>query len=344
MAAQQIIRALTNAVIPSDVAAFWQDHLAPMKSAEPRGRLIAITPASARAITLTIEPNRAFNGFRAGQHITISASVNGAWVARSYSPRLVSGATNGAFQITVQRVANGRFSQWAHDAASIGDWLKLSDAYGDLALPENNAAVMMLAAGSGITPFLSLLQSTPLQRNTSLQYWVKTPEDVCHLDELLALQTREPNFHFTLHSTQIGERLNASHLADCLVDTEIMACGPAGFIATATSLASAQSLRLQSEAFSLPMIVSDATQMVSITLARSGKVVQVASGAALLPALEAQGIALASGCRRGICNTCACSKRQGISENIITQMRDDGDNPGLRLCISSARSDLTLDL
>ncbi|MFD0949894.1 flavin reductase family protein [Paraperlucidibaca wandonensis] len=344
MAAQQIIRALTNAVIPSDVAAFWQDHLAPMKSAEPRGRLIAITPASARAITLTIEPNRAFTGFRAGQHITISTRVNGAWVARSYSPRLVSGATSGAFQITVQRVANGRFSQWAHDAASIGDWLKLSDAYGDLALPENNAAVMMLAAGSGITPFLSLLQSTPLQRNTSLQYWVKTPEDACHLDELLALQAHEPNFHFTLHSTQIGERLNASHLTDCDANTEIMACGPAGFIATATALASERSLALQSEAFSLPMIVSDATQMVSITLARSGKVVQIASGAALLPALEAQGIALASGCRRGICNTCACSKRQGISENIITQMRDDGDNPGLRLCISSARSDLTLDL
>jgi ferredoxin-NADP reductase len=344
MAAQQIIRALTHAVLPSDVVAFWQDHLAPMKSAEPRGRLIAITPASARAITLTIEPNRAFTGFRAGQHITISARVNGAWVARSYSPRLVAGTTSGAFQITVQRVTNGRFSQWAHDAASIGDWVKLSEAYGDLVLPENNAAVMMLAAGSGITPFLSLLQNMPIERNTSLQYWVKTAEDACHLEELLALQAREPKFHFTLHSTEISERLNASHLTNCLAGTEIMACGPAGFIATATALASAQSLRLQSEAFSLPMTVSDATQMVSITLARSGKVVQVASGAALLPALEAQGITLASGCRRGICNTCACSKQQGISENIITQMRDDGDNPGLRLCISSARSNLTLDL
>ncbi|MEO6698085.1 MAG: iron-sulfur cluster-binding domain-containing protein [Paraperlucidibaca sp.] len=347
MAAQHIIRALKQAVLPSDVAAFWQDHIAPMHSAESRGRLLAITPASDQAVTLTIEPNRAFKGFTAGQHVTVSARVNGAWVARSYSPRYLAGSINGAFKITVQRVTNGRFSQWAHDKARLGDWLKLSDAYGELRLPAGNAPVLMLAAGSGITPFLSLLQSAPLQRPTQLHYWVKARENACHLDELQALQTREQNFQLTLHITEgdrAATRLNTQHVTDCLIGTELMACGPAGFIATANALASTHGLALQSEAFTLPLVVSDATQLVNITLARSGKVVQVASGAALLPALEAQGVSLASGCRRGICNTCACGKSKGVSENIITQLRDDGDTPGLRLCISSARSDLVLDI
>jgi ferredoxin-NADP reductase len=347
MAAQHIIHALKHAVLPSDVAAFWQDHFAPMQSAEARGRMIAITPASDQAVTLTIEPNRAFSGFAAGQHVTVSARVNGAWVARSYSPRHLPGSSQRAFQITVQRVANGRFSQWADDSANIGDWLKLSEAYGDMRLPSGNTPLLMLAAGSGITPFLSLLQGVRLLRPTHLHYWVKARENACHLDELLALQAREQNFQLTLHITEgdsAAARLNTQHMINCLVGTELMACGPAGFIATAKALASVHGLALQSEAFTLPIVVSDATELVNITLARSGKVVQVASGAPLLPALEAYGMSLASGCRRGICNTCACGKSKGVSENIITQVRDDGDTPGLRLCISSARSDLVLDL
>lgn len=347
MAAQQILRSLRNAILPADLAAFWQDHLAPLRSTDPRGRVLAIRPASAQAVTLTIAPNKAFRGFAPGQHITVSAQIDGAWVARSYSPRLALANTEGTFEITVQRVTNGRFSQWAQHAARVGDWLKLSDSYGDLGWPASVTPVLMLAAGSGITPFLSLLQQTPLQRPTHLQYWVKTRDDACHLPELLELQARDKYFRFTLHCTQ-GEqattRLNAAHLLECQGDTELMACGPAGFIEQARALASAQSLHIQSEAFTLPVSVSDDTQQVSITLARSGKVVQVAAGAILLPALEAQGITLASGCRRGICNTCACGKRQGISENIITRSRDDNASPGLRLCISSARSDLTLDL
>ncbi|REH37806.1 ferredoxin-NADP reductase [Paraperlucidibaca baekdonensis] len=347
MAAQQIITALKNAIAPADVAAFWQDHVAPLRSAEPRGKITHITPASAHAVALTIKPNKAFAGFRAGQHITVSAAINGAWVARSYSP---SALASGELQITVQQVPNGRFSHWAQTQASIGDWLKLSAPYGELAWPASTAPVIMLAAGSGITPFLSLLNE-PLTRPTQLQYWVKTREHACHIDQLIALAAREPLFQFNLYCTESEQapRLHAEHVVSASTTDksprpELMACGPAGFIACAEAIASAQGLPLQSEAFSLPVVISDATQLVNITLARSGKVVQVIAGEPLLPALEAQGITPASGCRRGICNTCACGKASGVSENIITQARHDGDSPGLKLCINSARSDLTLNV
>jgi len=64
----------------------------------------------------------------------------------------------------------------------------------------------------------------------------------------------------------------------------------------------------------------------------------------LLSALEAVGIQPAHGCRRGICNSCACPKASGSTRNLLSQDEQHEPVSGLRLCISSASSDLTLDL
>jgi stearoyl-CoA 9-desaturase NADPH oxidoreductase len=83
---------------------------------------------------------------------------------------------------------------------------------------------------------------------------------------------------------------------------------------------------------------------VQLTLAASNRVLTVPRGQSLLTALEAAGLKPASGCRMGICNTCACGKRAGITRHLHTGDIEHEPVSALRLCVNSARSDLILDL
>jgi ferredoxin len=64
----------------------------------------------------------------------------------------------------------------------------------------------------------------------------------------------------------------------------------------------------------------------------------------LLSALEDAGMKPASGCRMGICNTCACGKRTGTTRHLHTGDIQHEPVSALRLCVNSAGSDLILDL
>jgi ferredoxin len=83
---------------------------------------------------------------------------------------------------------------------------------------------------------------------------------------------------------------------------------------------------------------------VQVTLASSGRQLTLPRGQSLLAALEAEGIKPTSGCRMGICNTCACGKVSGTTRNLNTGDMQDEPVSALKLCISSAVGDLVLDL
>ena len=64
----------------------------------------------------------------------------------------------------------------------------------------------------------------------------------------------------------------------------------------------------------------------------------------VIKVLEAQGIQSPSGCRMGICNTCACAKTSGSTRHLPSGALEHEASSALKLCISSAASDLELDL
>ena len=138
-------------------------------------------------------------------------------------------------------------------------------------------------------------------------------------------------------------RLDAAHLDPLLPEgTQVYACGPGGFVERARTLAGSNAFL--GEAFSLPAAESDDTGSVAVTLAKSGRIVQVPRGQALLPALEAAGLRPAHGCRMGICNTCACGKSAGATRHLPSGEVDPEAASALRLCIHAATTDLVLDL
>src|SRR5690606_9112750 len=93
--------------------------------------------------------------FEAGQYVNIKAVINGEEIRRSYS--ISSSPKNNELRVVVKAVENGVFSNYDTQQLMVGDTLEVALPEGKFVLENNNAKVIAgIAAGSGITPIISL--------------------------------------------------------------------------------------------------------------------------------------------------------------------------------------------
>jgi len=334
---------------------FWAGQLNPLWTLrEPLARLVRREPAGEGAATLVLRCNRHWAGMRAGQHITLGVELEGRVLRRSYSPTALGGRE---LAITVKAVEGGAISQHLVHHAKPGDLFRLDAAFGDFHMPAA-APVLLLAAGSGITPMRSLLREAcrrPLAAPVDLFYWERNAAAFQFREELQALAAATPNLRVHLLTTREGEvpaaRITTHSLAvpgddTPLAQRHVLACGPDGFVAAARQRLVHQVAGFQAEAFTPPAPLSDADSAgeIALTLARSGRQLKVARGRSLLESLEAQGIKPKHGCRMGICNSCTCDRVSGTTRHLRTgEMQSETAQP-VRICVSAPTTDLTLDL
>jgi len=124
-----------------------------------RSKVIQVRPETNDVYTLVIRPGKRWKGFKAGQHLQITAEQNGSLQTRFFS---VSSAPayfkkTGLIEMSIRVQEGGRVTPWLRDAFAAGGICNLSPAEGDFTLPEGNQPVLMIAGGSGITPFRSML-------------------------------------------------------------------------------------------------------------------------------------------------------------------------------------------
>ena len=345
-------------VVDPKVFDFWASRLHPTWSwARPLAQIVDRQRASADAVTLVLRPNRHWAGFRPGQHVNLGVEVAGIRLTRSYSPSALPGS-QGRIAITVRQVDDGKVSTHLCRDARLGDVLEIGPAFGAMTLAEETAEPrLFLAAGSGITPLMAMLRQRAAQgmpAPLTLVYGARRRAELCFVDELRALAQRHAGLrlHFGLTGeapTQADEfsgRIDPSLLARLVPDLALRrayACGPGGFVDAARS-ACASAQAFDAEAFTPPPRAIDESGSVQVTLARSGRVLELPRGEPLLTALEAQGFKPASGCRMGICNTCACGKASGSTRHLQTGVSEHEPVSALRLCVNGAASDLVLDL
>ncbi|MEO8366028.1 MAG: ferredoxin reductase [Pseudoxanthomonas sp.] len=353
------VRRLLKRVVAPAVFDFWASRVNRAWSWErPLARVIAREQASRDAVTLVLKPNRHWAGFQPGQHLNLSAEINGSRVTRSYSLTGPARA-DGRIAITVKGIEGGKLSQYLCHEARIGDVLELGASFGDMTLPERlDGRWLFLAAGSGITPLMAMVRTLAAQAMPvplDLVYWARNREELCFAAELRALAATHGNFqvHFVLtRETELVHGESSRRIDRALIDSllddagerHVFACGPGGFVDIARSLFSADAPTFHAEAFTPPPRVVEDSGTVQVTLAASGRTLTLARGQSLLTALEAEGLRPASGCRMGICNTCSCGKTSGTTRNLNTGDLAGEPISALKLCISSAVSDLVLDL
>jgi stearoyl-CoA 9-desaturase NADPH oxidoreductase len=355
-----LLKRLARTLVAPGAFDFWASRLHPTWSWDrPLARIVARKAESSDTFTLLLQPNRHWGGFLPGQHLNIGAEIDGTVVTRSYSlsdaPR-----ADGQIAITVKAIPGGKLSQHLCQTAKRGDVLTLGPAFGDMTLPvKAEGAWLFLAAGSGITPLMAMIRAQAVQgmpMPIALAYWARSRDELCFVDELRTLAARQPNFRVDFIVTRDADASDCRHgridalslsaFAPDLHQRRVFACGPDGFVAAARTLTAARAVAFHAEAFTPPPRVDIDTEggHVQLTLAASGRRLTVPRGESLLTALEAAGLKPASGCRMGICNTCACGKREGITRHLHTGTVEHEPVSALRLCVNSANSDLILDL
>jgi len=106
------------------------------------------------------EAVRAAYRFTPGQYLTLSAVIDGEDVRRSYS--ICSGLDDAELRVAIKRVTGGAFSTWANEALHVGDRISVMTPDGRFGVPIEPGAARTFAAfaaGSGITPVLSILKT-----------------------------------------------------------------------------------------------------------------------------------------------------------------------------------------
>ncbi|NYZ63057.1 ferredoxin reductase [Luteimonas deserti] len=354
------LRRLATPFVAPPVFDFWAQRLHPTWTWErPLARIVGRAPAAAGAVTLTLRPNRHWTGALPGQHVNLGADIDGVRVTRSYSLDAPVGR-DGRITVTVKGIEGGRMSRYLLDAARVGDVLDIGPGFGELLVPAGAPEPrLFLAGGSGITPLMALVRELAGQGMAApltLLYWARTRAELCFVDELRALAVRhaafDVRFVLTGESPQAADeatgRIDGAMLDRLVPDVaarHVYACGPGGFIAAVETALDGRAALLRTEAFTPPpRPPADDAGTVSVTLARSGRTLQLPRGTALLQALEAEGVKPRYGCRMGICNTCACGKTVGTARDLRTGTANGEPAMALKLCISSAVTDLVLDL
>ncbi|KGT48646.1 ferredoxin reductase [Acinetobacter sp. HR7] len=340
-----------ESVIDQYAINFWMQKLNPIWSVnQALGKIVQKENAAQDMVSLKIQVNRLFKFGEAGQHHPVFVVVNGIRYERSYSLTQVNAQH---VLLTIKKVDGGKVSNWATDIAQVDDVIEFGQPFGDMTLANDIAPLVLLAAGSGITPMLSLLEALEksgefAQQPVQLLYWVKHYQDVAFKQRFETLAAKYPNFTFKVFATQeqpAAERLNASHLADLqnLEQSTVYACGPSGFVAQAENLC-AQAKVFKSEAFSMSLTDNTETGFVNVTLTQSNKVVSIPKGQSILVSLEQQNIKPNHGCRMGICNKCACNKVEGSTKNLVNGAQNKEPGNLLKICVNSAQTDLVIDL
>ncbi|WP_411766103.1 2Fe-2S iron-sulfur cluster-binding protein [Winogradskyella sp. A3E31] len=138
--------------------------------------------------------------FKAGQYITLKTEIDGEEIRRDYS--ICSSVSSGDLTVAVKSVEGGTFSVYANEKLMVGDTLDVAPPNGRFifeAHPEKTRTIAAFAAGSGITPILSiaktLLEDEPFS-NFILVYGNKSLADAMFIQQLLELKKTYGNrFH-----------------------------------------------------------------------------------------------------------------------------------------------------
>ena len=343
-----LLKRVASLIAPPEVLEFWISRINPLWSLEhARARVVSREIAADGATALLLKPNRDFRGFRAGQHVNLKIEIDGVLHTRSYSFASAPRA-DGMIRLVVRAVDGGKVSEYLQ-TIPVGTVIALSAAYGGLRMPSDpDRPTVMLAAGSGITPMLSLIDqesSSGFSRPIHLLYWARDSQQMIDRDALQELSSSILRVNFIETST--NGRINEAQLREVLSSKpNILACGSHGFVEAARVLTEGKCASFQSESFTPPntAVENEVDGEAEVTLLRSGKTITVPRNQSLLEALEANGLKPAHGCRMGICNTCSCRKSNGTARNLLDGKLHREVSQSIRICVHAAQSDLTLDL
>ena len=322
-------------------------------------KVAEIVPETAEANSIRFEiPTELRDefAFRAGQHLTLRATINGEEVRRNYS--LCTAPAEQDWMVTVKRIGSGLFSNWVGDQLKAGDTIEVMVPHGSFTTDydaSRSRRLVGIAGGSGITPVISLiktlLREEPQSRFTLL-YGNRDSSSVIFLEVLAALKDKHLGrleiYHFLDQEEQdidlFNGMLNRERLEEAIThlipDAPIVdgwfICGPGPMMDGAEAALLARGVpparilieRFTSSALSAEQLAQrEALQQkaagTNLTVILDGRRSRIAfdpTKGSILDCVQAAGMPAPYACKGGVCTTC----RAKILEGQVTMTKNYG--------------------
>ncbi|WP_028920845.1 ferredoxin--NADP reductase [Pseudonocardia acaciae] len=286
--------------------------------------------------------------YRPGQFLTVRVpGPDGTSLARCYS--LSSSPHDGGdLMVTVKRVAEGRGSNWICDHLSPGMELDALPPEGTFTPRTLDADLLLVAAGSGITPVMSIIRAV-LARGRGhlvLLYANRDERSVIFAEELRGLAEAHPDRLVVAHWLESVQGLpTRAHLAGLAGPftgpdgREVFLCGPTPFMDAATH--ALRDLGVPRKRLHIERFVSltedpfesagpqpdtagpDST--VEVELDGQRHRFRWPAGTKLLDLLRERGLDAPFSCREGACSACACRVVGGEVKMLRNEVLDQTD-------------------
>jgi 3-ketosteroid 9alpha-monooxygenase subunit B len=319
-----------------------------------RLRVAEVVPETADACSLVFDPP-GFD-YRPGQFLTLRIpSDRCGSVARCYSLSS-SPHVDSSLKVTVKRTVDGYGSNWICDAVSPGDELESLAPAGIFTPSSLDGKLLLFAAGSGITPVMSIVKSTLAAGSgrVVLVYANRDEGSVIFAAELAALVARYPSRLTVIHWLESVQGLPSTGtlaaLARPYAAYEAFVCGPAPFmtaVRAALSELGVERGRVHMERFKSlganpfeQAVATEAgaarTASVTVTLDGVRNRYDWPSDVKLLDLLLARGLDAPYSCREGACSACACILVSGEVKMLNNDVLEEEDlTDGIRLACQS---------
>lgn len=296
--------------------------------------------------------------FRQGQHLTLKADINDEDVRRSYS--LCSCPTENKWQVAVKLIPGGKFSTYINEELKSGDHLEVmapSGTFGVEVMPNASKNYLFFAAGSGITPVLSMIKAhLKAEPNSTckLFYVNKTAKSIIFKEELEQLRNtyfgRLEIYYFLTKERRDIELFNGRFddekmkiLTKTFIDipdtSEVFLCGPeqmVNYVSDYLINAGLPKELVHFELFVTGLSEEDikraerlaqqnveGTEVIIVDGGKEFAFTMTKEYDNILDAALGAGADLPFACKGGVCSTCKCEVKDGSVEMKINYALDD---------------------
>ncbi|MEV5652289.1 ferredoxin--NADP reductase [Nocardia sp. NPDC052254] len=327
------------------------DPVVPHSSRSAVLRVAAVVEETADACSLVFdvpEDLRERFAYQPGQFLTLRIpSERTGSVARCYS-LASSPHTDDRPKVTVKRTVDGYASNWVCDNVKTGDEIEVLPPSGIFTPKDLDEDLLLFAAGSGVTPVMSILKSA-LARGSArivLVYANRDPESVIFAEELRELTAKNPQRLVVLHWLEVLQGLptveGLAALCAPFTDHRAFMCGPKPFmdrVHDALAQLEVPRTRTHAEVFNslsgdpfadtAPAEVSeeDAADAATVEVELDGEThsMQWPRRQTLVDIMLAKGLDVPYSCQEGECGSCACTVLEGKVEMDNSEILDPED-------------------
>lgn len=297
-----------------------------------------VTPKSVKVTLEVPEELKTTFQFIPGQYINVAVDLSDNEIRRSYS---ICSAVNEELSIAVKEVEGGLVSNYINDDLQEGDILQVSEPMGNFQLKDAGKKYVAFAAGSGITPILSIVKSIGLseQGTVSLFYSNQTAEETMFKSDLDDLKSEHisVNYFFSrennpdggegrLTETKVSELLRND--LDLLKSDGFYICGPEEMIVETVNALKTFGIpenKIHFELFTTPEIMIGKEVEIKADFNGISKVTVIiddeettfdlsSEGDTILDEVESHGLDAPYSCRGGVCCTCRAKIVEGSAK------------------------------